>query len=330
MEQISTFSTDVNTALILINQRRQIFFSNTHPYAKLIALAIAEHMTCTCLEAFPTKSRVRMLTGIPASTFEKYWPEAASLFDVEARAGRSSVLRYKLLMAATEIAELWSSKAPHLRVVGGRDHTHPTTEGGSPTPHMTPPQIDPPHNSPPTHPTYGGPKRYIRDITTQYENAREKVTQEAPPLTAMAASVAMGILALGSSGDPAAACPVDPPAIVQQVSEAVDLDALMVKLEGAAGAALRSPATAPGLLSLAAPLRWIEHGCDLEKDILPTVRARSAGKRASIASWEFFTQAVADARASRLRGMPEGTTPAGRDNRPRYDPHQDPRYRGCR
>jgi hypothetical protein len=47
---------------------------------------------------------------------------------------------------------------------------------------------------------------------------------------------------------------------------------------------------------------WIEEGLDLELDVVPVIRARTARARASpIRSWEYFTEAIRRAHARRLR-----------------------------
>jgi hypothetical protein len=84
-------------------------------------------------------------------------------------------------------------------------------------------------------------------------------------------------------------------------------DQLCDRLLTAANGAMANPAACPGILVLSEPIRWLREGCDLELDILPTLRAR--GHKApprSIKSWSYFTQAVADAKASRERPMPDG------------------------
>lgn len=90
------------------------------------------------------------------------------------------------------------------------------------------------------------------------------------------------------------------------------LDSLQNRLlEACNGAA--SPAACPGLLSMAEPIRWIEGGCDLELDVIPTIKARAHGvKKGSVRSWSYFTQAVADAKATRERPMPAGEAKAPR------------------
>lgn len=73
----------------------------------------------------------------------------------------------------------------------------------------------------------------------------------------------------------------------------------------AAGDCLANPCNAQGLLTEATPVMWIENGCDLERDILPTLRAAAVtrkGKR--IATWAYFTGMVAEAKAKRLAGLP--------------------------
>jgi hypothetical protein len=91
------------------------------------------------------------------------------------------------------------------------------------------------------------------------------------------------------------------------VAAALDLDELQEKLLGACNGALANPVNSMGLLNLAIPQMWMAEGSDLELDILPTLRAmgqRYHGKR--IASWAYFTPAVADTTARRKAGMPAG------------------------
>jgi hypothetical protein len=69
----------------------------------------------------------------------------------------------------------------------------------------------------------------------------------------------------------------------------------------------------PGWASVDAEVAgWIAEGCDLERDILPAVRARTAkmrhDRRAPPGSPTYFRGAVADARASRLAASPSGRT----------------------
>jgi uncharacterized protein YdaU (DUF1376 family) len=83
-------------------------------------------------------------------------------------------------------------------------------------------------------------------------------------------------------------------------------DLLADRLTEAAKPAIANPAAYPCLLNLSAPLMWLREGCDLELDILPTVAEvarRRAGKQ-KITSWEYFTAAVAIAKAKREGGLP--------------------------
>lgn len=96
------------------------------------------------------------------------------------------------------------------------------------------------------------------------------------------------------------------PIAISSMTEACGLS-LVPQLEAAAGPALANTAACPGLLILSAVNGWIEQGCSVEKDILPAIRARAArAAPGSIRSWSYFTQAVVDARATRLAPVPEG------------------------
>jgi uncharacterized protein YdaU (DUF1376 family) len=81
----------------------------------------------------------------------------------------------------------------------------------------------------------------------------------------------------------------------------VDLDRLVKACNGA----LDNPANCMGLLTSATPIMWLESGCDLDRDVLPTLEAagkKHHGKR--IRSWDYFTGAITEARDRRLRGLP--------------------------
>lgn len=82
-----------------------------------------------------------------------------------------------------------------------------------------------------------------------------------------------------------------------------NLDTLETRLRGAAGPSIDSSAVS--LCVLSDPLAWLKAGADLDADILPTLRARTATARpGSIRSWAYYSQAIADARDRRLRGLP--------------------------
>ncbi|MCM5558504.1 hypothetical protein [Pleomorphomonas sp. JP5] len=85
-----------------------------------------------------------------------------------------------------------------------------------------------------------------------------------------------------------------------------DYETLGRELANAGGRALVNPAGAPGLLVLSDPMNWIRNGCDLQADILPAIRARcSRARPSSIRSWNYFTEAVYQARDNRLKPTPE-------------------------
>lgn len=81
------------------------------------------------------------------------------------------------------------------------------------------------------------------------------------------------------------------------------LDEIERELIAAAGPAIDP--TAVSLLVLSDPLAWLDAGADLLLDVLPTIRARcSKARPRSIRSWAYFSQAIADARDRRMRGLP--------------------------
>jgi len=87
-----------------------------------------------------------------------------------------------------------------------------------------------------------------------------------------------------------------------------DLDKLAASLREAAGQALN--AASPRLIDLSPILRLARAGqgpsCDLNADVLPTIRARSArAAPGSVSGWSFFVQAICEARDRRLSGAPE-------------------------
>jgi uncharacterized protein YdaU (DUF1376 family) len=84
-----------------------------------------------------------------------------------------------------------------------------------------------------------------------------------------------------------------------------NLDRLLDRLLDACNGKAADPANAPGMLAVGEPIRWLDSGCDLELDILPTIKQRAGSARPrSIRSWTYFTQAVAEAKADRERPMP--------------------------
>lgn len=60
----------------------------------------------------------------------------------------------------------------------------------------------------------------------------------------------------------------------------------------------------PGLLSLSDPIHWLSSGCDMEMDILPTLR-QMATRGKKITSWAYCSKAVFEARDKRLAPSPK-------------------------
>lgn len=74
------------------------------------------------------------------------------------------------------------------------------------------------------------------------------------------------------------------------------------RIWSAGGPAIVNPASHPSILIETEFSVWKSHGFDLNRDIVPTVRALAANKPpGSIRSWKFFTQAIAERHADRTR-----------------------------
>jgi len=87
------------------------------------------------------------------------------------------------------------------------------------------------------------------------------------------------------------------------------LDLLECQLTDAVGVALASKAGAPKLFDLSPILGLLRSGdgppCDLQADVLPTLRAAAArSSPGSIKTWAYFTGAIREARDRRLTGAP--------------------------
>ena len=100
----------------------------------------------------------------------------------------------------------------------------------------------------------------------------------------------------------------------QPRGRAHDVDALGGRLLAAAG--WRPDEIHDGMRALAPILRLMDAGCDLERDILPTVQ-RLAARGARPKSWSYFDDAIIEARDTRLRPVPEPSQAAPGQGPPR-------------
>ena len=97
-----------------------------------------------------------------------------------------------------------------------------------------------------------------------------------------------------------------------------DIRTFISRLEDLAGDALANPANSAGLLNYSPVIAWLDCGADREKDIVPAImgvasQALKGGKKGSIRSWEYFSQAVSDNVARRKKGLPAAQAIAKRD-----------------
>lgn len=106
--------------------------------------------------------------------------------------------------------------------------------------------------------------------------------------------------------------PVEPPAAARERS---DLESLTDKLIEAAGEGNIHP---HGALVVGPILGLLDAGCDLETDILPTIRARCARLKRPAGSWAYFVEPIREAHAQRIeagRGVTKPPTPEAPDKR---------------
>lgn len=90
-------------------------------------------------------------------------------------------------------------------------------------------------------------------------------------------------------------------------ARAIDFETMCKRLNEAAAPAIANPAAYPGLLNFSTPSWWLEQGCDLDRDVLPAVAevARKRAGKQKITTWDYFTAAVANAKAKREGRLPE-------------------------
>lgn len=86
--------------------------------------------------------------------------------------------------------------------------------------------------------------------------------------------------------------------------EVSDLKILSDRLHKVAGPCLASQAIAPGLASMMVPQMWIDQGCDIDRDIVPAVQLVVLKGKKNVKTWDYFTNAVAEAKAKRTAGIP--------------------------
>ncbi len=107
-----------------------------------------------------------------------------------------------------------------------------------------------------------------------------------------------------SSGPTSFEPPVELPAAAAR--EKSDLDGLTDKLLEAVGDKIQPH----GAIVLAPILGLIDGGCDLETDILPTIRARAAKMARPAGSWSYFVAAIREAYETRIAAGKGLTKPA--------------------
>jgi hypothetical protein len=123
---------------------------------------------------------------------------------------------------------------------------------------------------------------------------------------------------------PAAAHPPEPAAIVQAAKPS--LGEMHKRMFEVGGDALEDPITASKLNTYVELQSWLGSGCDFETDILQTIQSICIKRPPrSITTWSYFRRAIADAKATRERPLPEGR-PAPPGGVPEWKAKQDAAY----
>lgn len=299
--------------------------SKAHAHIKLIVHTLRCLVQAGEQEVFVTDARLAELTSLEIKTVRKYrkatndegWAKHTSGI------GRGKPSSYQLGIPVQTLLELDAKIQAAKTTQGKGTFRNPPLEGKVPKGRVSLEGKVPVRNLPleDTREREGyflegtfkkeipptPPKEKNNNITTlraREDNVENKMHNHT-------ARVAAGILAAGLAGGgaalPAAANTSEPLAIAQELAVKLSSSELSNKLLDAGGEAMANPANSPGLIMMSEPQRWIENGCDLELDILPTIKARAYKMRpGSIRSWSYFTQAVADAKAAREQPMPQG------------------------
>lgn len=96
-----------------------------------------------------------------------------------------------------------------------------------------------------------------------------------------------------------------------------ELDELSTACLEAAGKAMADPARSPAVMVMSVPLSWLKSGADLNFDIVPILKARSANRPpGSVNNWQYFTSAVMEAKAKREAGHLTPEIPDGKSDYP--------------
>jgi len=107
-------------------------------------------------------------------------------------------------------------------------------------------------------------------------------------------------------------------------SDRPDLASSIRQLLEVAGPGLADPAKEPGLsLSGAEVGRWLQAGCDFQRDIVPVIAAKTMQPRASpITTWTYFRKAVLEASSRNREALSIPETP---DDQPASNSQERPR-----
>lgn len=276
----------------------EVWLSDLTPNGKLVAFAVRIFASSTGSDSRPSIESLVQLTGLSRQTVVTQLKaiQKELLLTAERGKGRASST-YTLIVPERTIAEI----ATVIDIRSGLP-VRPIEDRSS---LPTRPQSDPVAVQPLDH---NDRSSLIPDRSSL--PVRPDITRDITTVVDRAAAIAAAVIASGVAAAPLAAAPTEPPAIVRPASE-ISGKELIDRLQDAGGRALNL--TKPIFHIAEVPRNWLAAGADLERDILPTIRAMSTNKPAnSIHAWKYFESSILGARDARLAPLSEGRAPPGR------------------
>ena len=156
-----------------------------------------------------------------------------------------------------------------------------------------------------------------KERTRKYRERVKESKRHCDVTTAVTVTAPENRIQITDKEDKAAAVVSELPRAKAALPSVTELQKLSDRLLDAASPCLASQAIAPGLAAMTDPQIWLEQGCDLERDVLPAIRAVLARGKTGIASWSYFTKSVAENRARRLAGLPAVQIKTERERKPK-------------
>lgn len=283
------------------------------PQARHVALVIWLHMRPWRMSADLSKETLMRLTGLSDGTIKnvvRMLRDKVPSFEVVTSRGRNHTNKFLGVIPQQTLFELdekMRSQAPakprrlpnkkgqDMPILGeekGAGHAHFAETKWAPNARFS---EENGHHMPFGGAPHAPEDMYIYNHTTQSESYGDAAHAK-EPVGQMHRVIAQAL------GD---ADPDRPPRA--DLGGCCSLSELRNVLFAAGGEALADDTKQFRMSNLSIPLSWIGDGASLELDIVPTIQELSRRKRPrEIDTWQFFTKAIADAKARREKPLPAG------------------------